>query len=171
MLYAWLVCLVVLNGFWWALTFYALPGNWLIVISTCFFAWWQWDKGLFSLPTLVIITILAVLGEIIEFLSGMGGAKKAGAGKRGALGAILGAVAGAILGTVLLPIPFLGTLIGACAGAAAGTILLEMKGGKKIEDTVRLGLGAGLGVLYGTGSKLLIGIIICIIVAVAAFVS
>ena len=167
MFYVWLIMLILVNWCWWVLTFFALPGNWLIVISTYVFAWRQ--DGAFSVFTLVIITSLAVFGEIIEFFAGMGGAKKAGAGKRGVFGALLGAIVGAVLGTFLLPIPFVGTLMGACAGAGIGASVLELTRDKGVNHAVRSGVGAGLGVLVGTGSKIALGALICIIIAIAGF--
>jgi len=169
MLYIWLTLLVIVNGFWWSLTFFSLPGNWLIVLTTWAFAWWRWEQGIFSVFTLAVITLLAITGEVIELFAGMGGAKKAGAGRRGVLGALLGAVVGAVVGTFFLPIPFVGTLVGASVGAGIGAWSLELTGNKKMEESVRLGVGAGLGVLLGTGSKVVIGVIICVIVAVTAF--
>lgn len=154
----------------WFLTFFALPGNWLIVISAWAFELWR-PEAIFSTPTLVFITILALLGEIIEFIGGMGGAKKAGAGLRGTLGALFGAITGAILGTVLLPIPIVGTFAGACIGAGIGTWSMELTR----EDVhpgraAKMGVGAGIGVLIGTGTKIVIGAFICVIIAFAAFV-
>ena len=169
MLYVWLVILIFLNACWLGLVFFALPGNWLIVISTTLFAWWRWDDAVFSIYTLIAIAVLAVLGELVEFFAGAGGAKKAGAGWRGALGALAGAVTGAVVGTFAIPIPFLGTLIGACLGAGFGAWFLELIGGKKMDDSVRSGVGAGVGVLLGTTTKFAIGVIIWLIVAVAAF--
>lgn len=169
MLYFWSVILILLNTVWLALVLFGLPGNWLILISTCLFAWWWSDYGPFSVYTLVGVTILAILGELIEFFGGMGGAKKAGAGWLGSLGAILGAVSGAIAGTFLIPVPLIGTLIGACIGAAAGTWALEALGGRKMKESVRFGLGAGLGQILGTTAKFIIGIIVWLIIAVAAF--
>ena len=169
MTYLWLAILVLLNALWWGLTFFALPGNWLMIISAALFAWWKWDEGVFSIYTLIAITVLAVAGEVIEFFAGVGGAKKAGAGWLGALGALAGAVTGAIVGTFTIPVPFLGTLIGACAGAALGTWAMEHLGGRKMEDSVRSGVGAGIGVFVGTVSKVTIGLIIWLIIAIAAF--
>ena len=169
MIYVWLVMLIVLNACWLGLVVFALPGNWLIVLSTALFAWWRWDDHVFSIYTLIAITLLAVLGEVVEFLGGAGGAKKAGAGWRGAFGALAGAVTGAVVGTFAIPIPFLGTLIGACVGAGLGAWLLELIGGKKMEESVKLGVGAGVGVFLGTTTKFAIGAIIWLIVAVAAF--
>lgn len=169
MVYLWLVCLLVLNICWLGLVFFALPGNWLVVISTGLFAWWYWEDGIFSIYTLIAITLLAFVGEIIEFFSGMGGAKKAGSGWWGAFAAIGGAIIGAIAGTFLIPILFLGTLLGACFGAGLGTLAVELKMGKEMHESMRSGFGAGLGVFVGTTGKFLIGVLIWAIIAVAAF--
>lgn len=169
MLYLWSITLILLNAVWLVLVFFGLPGNWLIVISTCLFAWWRWTDGVFSIYTLIAVTILAVLGELIEFLAGAGGAKKAGAGWRGSIGAIVGAVIGAIIGTFTLPIPVLGTLLGACAGAGLGAWGLELAGGRKLQDSVRSGIGAGVGEFLGITTKFILGGLIWLIVAVAAF--
>lgn len=164
-----LTILVLLNVCWLVLVLFAMPGNWLIVISTGLFAWWRWDEGYFSVYTLVAIVILAILGEIIEFLSGMGGAKRAGAGWKSSMGAIAGAILGAIFGTGLIPIPILGTVLGACIGAGLITWSLEVRSGKRRDQSMRAGVGAGIGVLIGTTTKFVIGILIWLIVAVAAF--
>ena len=111
MLYVWLIILPLLNACWLGLVFFALPGNWLIILTTTLFAWWWWEERVFSIYVLAAIIILAGLGEVIEFFAGMGGAKRAGAGRRGAIGALAGAVAGAIVGTLTIPVPFVGTVI------------------------------------------------------------
>jgi len=76
---------------------------------------------------------------------------------------------GAILGTILIPVPFLGTLIGACIGAGSGALVLELAGGKKMEDSIRYGIGAGLGEFLGITGKFIIGVIIWFFIAIAAF--
>ena len=65
--------------------------------------------------------------------------------------------------------PVIGTFVGACLGAGFGAWGLELTAGKKMDHSIRSGVGAGLGVLIGTGCKLALGALICIIVAVAAF--
>jgi uncharacterized protein YqgC (DUF456 family) len=169
MVHLWSILLVLVNAFWLLLVVFGLPGNWLIVISSCLFAWWRAEDRVFSIATLVVVTALAVLAELVEFFGGMGGAKKAGAGWRGALGALLGAVTGAILGTFAVPIPFFGTVFGACIGAGIGALVLELSAGKQMKESVQSGLGAGLGEFLGITSKFVIGIFIWLIVAVAVF--
>jgi uncharacterized protein YqgC (DUF456 family) len=167
MLYVWLTLLVLLNACWLILVAFGLPGNWLIVMSTCLFAWWKWDDGVFSVYPLVAITALAVLGELVEFFAGMAGARRTGASWRGSLGALVGAVAGAVIGTFV--IPFFGTLIGACIGAGLGAWGFELSAGRVMERSVRSGVGAGLGVFLGITTKFTLGVIIWLIVAVAVF--
>jgi len=169
MLYLWSTILILLNAVWLVLVVFGLPGNWLIVISTCLFAWWRWDDDVFSIYTLIAIAALAVLGELVEFFAGMVGAKRAGASWRGSLAALAGAIAGAIFGTFLISIPFLGTLLGACIGAGLGAWALEFSRGKKLEESARYGVGAGLGEFLGITSKFALGIVIWLVVAVAAF--
>lgn len=169
MLYLWSILLILVNVVWLGLVFFGLPGNWLIVISTCLFAWWRWDDGVFSVYTLIAIVVLAIIGELFEFFGGMHGAKKSGASWLGSVAALAGAIAGAILGTFIIPIVFLGTLLGACIGAGLGAWALEFSRGKKLEESARYAVGAGLGEFLGITSKFAVGFLIWLIVAVAAF--
>jgi uncharacterized protein YqgC (DUF456 family) len=169
MLYLWSTILVLLNSVWLVLVVFGLPGNWLIVVATSLFAWWRWDDGIFSIYTLIAIIALAALGELIEFLAGMAGAKKSGASWPGSIIALFGAVTGAVLGTFLIPVPFLGTLLGACLGAGLCVWALEFSRGKKMKRSLRYAVGAGLGEFIGITTKFALGIIIWLIVAVAAF--
>jgi len=169
MLYLWSTILILLNGFWLVWDIFGLPGNWLIVVSTWLFAWWRRDQSVFSIYTLIAITALAVVGELFEFFGGMHGAKRAGASWSGSIAALAGAITGAILGTFLIPILFLGTLFGACLGAGLGAWALEFSRGKKMEQSVRYAVGAGLGEFLGITSKFALGIVIWFVVAIAAF--
>ena len=169
MLYLLLILLILLNVIWLLLVLFGLPGNWLIVISTCLFAWWRWEYGVFSIYTLITIVVLAILGELFEFFGSMHGAKRAGASWQGSVAAIVGAVAGAVIGTFLIPILLLGTVLGACIGAGLATWSLELSHGRKMDESVRCAVSAGLGELLGITAKIAVGIIIWLIVAVAAF--
>ncbi len=170
MFYVFLIMLILLNACWLVMVLFTLPGNWLMVVGTCLFAWWQWDRGVFGWGILAAITILALTAELIEFFAGPGGAKKAGAGWWGALAAIGGAIFGAIVGSVVIPVPLFGTLLGACFGAGLFTWIAERAAGKEHDDSVRSGVGAGTGVLIGTLSKFAIGCVIWLLITIAAFV-
>jgi len=169
------ILLLVVNLFWLFLVVLGLPGNWLMVLSTILFGWWQLSRAepggqaMFGMVTLVAIVILATLGEVVEFISGVVGAKKAGGTRRGSIGAIVGGIVGALAATFVIPIPVLGSLIGACGGAALGAWGLELYGGLEMPRSIKSGLGAGVGRLVGTVVKLVAGASIWIVVAVAAF--
>ena len=169
MLYFWLTILTICNTVWLGLTFLALPGNWLMVITTCLFAWLLADEQVFSAYTLVVITGLALTGELVEFIAGRTGAKKAGASGRGARGALVGGIVGAIIGTVLIPLPLIGTLLGLSLGAAIGAWLLELSGGREMRPSLRSGIGAFVGQITGSLTKFLIGVFIWLIVVIATF--
>jgi uncharacterized protein YqgC (DUF456 family) len=168
MVYLALAMLIVLNAFWLMLVLLTLPGNWLMVVSTCLFAWWRWEDGFFGWPLLVTITILALIGELIEFFAGAGGARKAGSTWKGAAAAIFGAIFGGIAGTFMIPVPLFGTLLGACFGAGILTWVVERMAGKEHDHSVRSGIGAGKGVLIGTLSKFAIGCVIWLLILIAA---
>lgn len=167
--YLWAVGLVVLNAVWLALDLLSLPGNWLMIASAAAVAWVGPGHRMFSPWTLVALVVLAMIGEILEFVSGLAGARKAGASKRGSGGALLGGMVGGIIGTFVIPVPVIGSLLGAGAGAAAGAILFELSGGRGLRLSAKSGAGAGAGRLLGTLIKLLVGALIWIIIAVAAF--
>jgi len=169
MVYLWSIVLVILNSAWLGLVVFGLPGNWLIVISTCLFAWWRWGNSVFSIYTLITILVLAVLGELAEFTAGVIGARKSGASWPGSIAALFGAVTGAIFGTFLIPIPLLGTLLGACLGAGLCVWAMEFSRGKKAEHSLRYAVGAGLGEFFGITTKFALGVVIWFVVAVAAF--
>ncbi len=168
MIYVYIVFLLLLNACWLGLVFFYLPGNWLMVLTTGGFAWWHWERGVFSWWTLGTIALLALAGEIVEFFAGFGGARKAGAGFWASMAAIGGALAGAFLGTFLIPVFFFGTLLGGCIGAGLVTWAIERFISQRSAGSLRSGIGAGTGVFIGTAFKVLMGILIWLTVATAA---
>lgn len=161
--------LVLLNLLWLLLVLFGLPGNWLMVLTTSLFAWWTWDRQVFSGWTLVAIAILAALGELIEFLGGTIGARKAGASWKASFAGILGAFVGGLVGTVLFPMPIVGTIVGACLGVGAAVWLVETARGEHADLSLQRAVRAGMGEFAGILSKFVVGIVIWWIVAVATF--
>ncbi len=145
-----------------------LPGTWIMVAATAGVAWIQ--EGMFSPWTLAVLVVIALGGEILEFIAGAAGSKKAGGTWRGGVGAILGGLVGGIAGTFLIPVPILGSILGAALGAAGGALLGELSGGKKLEAATAVGRGAFVGRLLGTVFKLGAGVGIWVVAVAASFI-
>ena len=169
MMYVWAVLLVVTNALWLLCVLLALPGNWMMVAATALLAWGYWQAGMFSVWTLAAIVALAVVGEVVEFVASAAWVRRAGGSRWGCLGALVGSLVGAVYGTWLIPLPVAGTLIGACLGSCLGAWLGELASGRSAARAARLGLAGGAGRLIGTLGKFAIGMVIWLVVAVAAF--
>ncbi|MCZ6795269.1 MAG: DUF456 domain-containing protein [Planctomycetota bacterium] len=170
MIYVYATLLVVLNLLWLFLVVVGLPGTWLMVLSAVGLNWWKDEYEMFDSGTLIAITALAVIGEVLEFISGMVGSKKAGGSGWGSFGALAGGVVGGIFGTVFIPILIVGSIVGVCLGAFLGAALLERLTGRSLNESVRSGQGAAVGRFVGIGVKLILGLIIWLVIAVAAYV-
>ncbi len=165
----WAIGLTILNVFLLLTNLVGLPGNWLMVAGAAVLTWLQWGHAPFGMWTLVATALLALIGEIVEFIAGYAGARRAGTSKGAANLAILGGLIGGFAG-VTIPIPFIGPLLGACLGAAAGAIIGETRRGTAFHPALKSGAAAGAGRFVGTVAKLGIGGIIWLILAVAAVV-
>ncbi len=169
--YVYICVLLVLNLVWLFLVVLGLPGTWLMVLSAAGLAWWQPELDLFSNWTLVALAAMAAIGEVLEFISGMVGSKKAGGSTWGSIGGLLGALAGGIFGTVLIPIPIIGSILGVCLGAFGGAMAAEVLTGREMSKSVESGKGAAVGRFFGILIKLSLGVAIYATIAVAAFVA
>ncbi len=92
-----------------------------------------------GLTIYLVLTGLALLSLVIDYLGSMFGAKKFGASKWGIAGALLGLFIGFIIGNIW------GLLIGPFVGA----FLLELLRQRKAKQSLKAGLGAVLGFLGG----------------------
>jgi uncharacterized protein YqgC (DUF456 family) len=101
--------------------------------------------GWWNIAALVLLTFISYA---LEFASGYFGAKRFGATKWGAFGAMIGALAG-------LFFPFPGLIIGPVVGAFAG----ELVAGKRLISAGRAGWGTLLFNLLGMLGKLTIGLV------------
>lgn len=107
-----------------------------------------------SIRLLLIFLGVAVLGEVLEFLSGMLGTKKFGGSRKGSGGAILGGLIGAIFFTGIAP--GIGTLIGVIVGTFGGAFIGEYIDKKEILQAGRAGWGAFLGRIGAMVIKILL---------------
>lgn len=158
-------------GLGWVLTLVNLPGNWLIVGAAALYAWLIPDGEWWDLSwTLVgVLTVAAILGEVVETASAAMGVKKLGGSRRGAILAILLSFVGAILGTMFIPVPILGTVVGACVGALAGAMLGEFWKGHGFDHSLRVGQAAFWGRLIGSVAKILTASIMLAVAVAGVF--
>lgn len=149
-----------------------LPGTWLILLATGLVAWWRWDAEAIGWWALGLLVLLAVTGEVLEFIAGAWGARRAGASKRAAVAATVCGVIGAILGATLLSVvPVIGTLFGALLGAATGagigSILGDLWAGREFKPALHAGKGAAIGRFMGALGKVVVAGIMWAVVLVA----
>ena len=114
---------------------------------------------------------IAVIGEIIEFVAGVVGAKKGGSSSRGMWGALIGGIAGVFIFTPLfffIPIfgAFLGAVLGTFVGAAVGEMPVEHA---TIKGSMKPAIGATIGRVLGATSKVAIAMVMWMTLTVAAF--
>jgi len=95
---------------------------------------------------LVILGVLTVIVQALDYLLPAVGAKKFGASKYGFWGAIIGM----LLGIIFVP-PF-GIIIGAFLGAISGEIIA----GKEASNALKAGWGVFVGIMVGMLLKLIL---------------
>jgi uncharacterized protein YqgC (DUF456 family) len=175
MIYIWATLLLISNVLAWGSTFFALPGNWLILIFSVVYQ--------LVLPTdahprlswsvIGLSLALAVLGEAWEFMASAAGAAKRGGTRRGAvlsiIGSLIGSLGGAIVAAPILPVigPVVGALVGGALGAFAGAYFGERN--RTHADRVNIGKGALMGRLFGTAGKLALGLILLALITIDSF--
>ncbi len=143
---------------------FGLPGNFIILADSILYGWYGGFKEI-TYKVILILIALTILGEVIEYVLGIVGAKKRGASK----GAIIASIAGGIVGAIICA-PFLfgiGSLIGAFLGAFAGAFLIEYYQGKGVNQAMESGWGALLGRVGGAITKGFIGVMMIIITVVS----
>ncbi|HPF12657.1 MAG TPA: DUF456 family protein [Planctomycetota bacterium] len=151
-----------------SLVLFGLPGTWLMLALSALVDHYT-ETPLFAHSTLYAAAGIAALGEVLEFVAGSQGARRAGAGRRGSLGALVGGLGGALVGTFLIPIPVVGSLVGAALGAFALATALEHGGGQDLRSAFRAGRGAAIGQVTGTFLKLMLGVSVWVLLTVASF--
>jgi len=92
---------------------------------------------------LLAIGVVGAVGLGLDLIAGALGAKRAGASRRAVIGALAGSLVGLLFG---LP----GLLLGPFVGAVLG----ELTAGNSVLRSTEAGVGAWVGILFGTLAKL-----------------
>lgn len=115
-----------------------LPGTPLIVVGALITGL-STNFSVIRVRDLIILGLLSLLAEGVDYLFSLVGAKKFGASKAG----LFGGMAGVFLG--LLTMGPMGVLVGPFLGAA----IAELLTGRRMDEAIRVGFGSIIGVLGG----------------------
>jgi hypothetical protein len=178
MIYVWAALVSLGAAIGWLATLVGLPGTWGMVLVAVLLAWLPSPESMlhFEWWHVGVLAGLAGLGELIEFVASAAGVGKLGGSRRAATYAIIGSIAGALAGAVIglpIPIPVVGSLIGSVLfsgiGAAAGAFLGEHSSGKALEGSVKVGVAAFLGRIFGTIGKTLCATVMMVFLIVVCW--
>jgi uncharacterized protein YqgC (DUF456 family) len=120
----------------------AIPGTPLIFAGLLLAAWAE-NFAFVGLWSLLALAFIALLSYGVDFWATMFGARRFGASKRAAIGALIGALAGLFLG---LPGVIFGPFIGAVIG--------ELSAQRNLQQAARAGIGATIGFILGAAIKM-----------------
>ena len=143
---------------------FGLPGNFIILGASILLGWYGGFHDV-TVTVIIVLIALAILGELVEFVLGIYGAKKYKSSNKAIVGSIVFGIAGAVLG-----LPFflgIGAVIGAFIGAFVGAFLVDLFIQKNVDSAVKSGWGAFIGRIGGTVSKAALGIAMIVITVVS----
>ena len=171
------ILLFTLSFVFWTLNLLSLPGNWMIFLAVAVYAFFmppdqRVDVGL---PVAATLAGMALTSELVEFGAGTLRVRRAGGSKRGAVLALFGSMAGSVIGLFVgLPIPVFGqmtaVLLFASTGALVGAVAGELWAGRQLEQSMGIGHAAFWGQLLGTMGKVMVGLLMIVLLAVALVV-
>jgi uncharacterized protein len=142
---------------------FGLPGLWVIVLAIIGFGWLT-DFRTMSAGLLILVIVLALLGELAEAWIGFRFAQRYGGSRRAGWGALIGGLVGVMVG---VPIPVIGSVIAGFVGAFLGAALFEYTRARQAEGAARAGWGAVLGRAAAVGIKMGLGVVITVLGVVA----
>ena len=144
---------------------FGLPGLWVMLGAAVIYAYTGGGAAI-STTTLVLVGLVAVIAEVVEYVLSARYVRIYGGSRRGAWGAIIGGTIGAIMG---VPIPIIGSLIGAFAGSFIGALIAELGAGAAKRDASRAAFGALVGRAVAAALKVAIGLGIAVWIFFAAW--
>lgn len=145
------VCIIAI-----LMTALRLPGTWLIVAAGAGYGWWNhWEPV--DLTVLLILSGIAVFGELVELGMSVVTARKVGASRRAAWGGLIGGMVGMIVFSI--PVPLIGTVIGALMGCFAGAMIGELTVDHRLEQGAKVGFFSAVGFVLGTVAKLALAMV------------
>lgn len=149
------------------LTAVRLPGTWCLVAGAGLYGWLtEWQAV--TLSTLLLLSVIAAIGEILELFTSAVVARKAGGSRRAAWGGLVGGMLGMFFLSFLLPVPFVGSMAGAIAGCFLGAAIAELTVRNHLAHGTRVGFFAALGMAIGTAAKVGLALVMSVFVIACA---
>ena len=136
----------------------ALPGTVLVLAGIVVGAWID-DFTRVGWFAIAIVTVLAVLAWVLDYVAALLGAKRAGASREAVIGAALGTVAGIFMGLI-------GVFFMPLVGAAIGEFIAR----KDHNRAVKVGVATWLGLMAGMLVKVVLAFMMVGIYGVALLV-
>ncbi|MDB4722094.1 DUF456 family protein [Verrucomicrobiales bacterium] len=148
------------------------PGNWMMLAIAGVYSWLMPSESPygFGISIIIVILICAIIGEILEFFTGVISTKKAGGSRRAICFSVVGSVGGSLVGIFVgIPIPIIGSLIGALIfsglGALLGAYYGEKVEGKNSAEAWKIGVSSFTGRILGSVCKIFCGVLILILIS------
>ena len=149
------------------------PGNWVMLIIAVAYSWLMPSESpyAFGISIVLLVLLLCIVGEFLEFITGTVSTKKAGGSKRSMWYSLIGSIVGSFLGIILgIPIPIIGSLVSALIfsgfGALLGAYYGEKIEGKNSQEAWKVGISSFVGRVLGSIFKIICGLIalICMVI-------
>ena len=122
----------------------ALPGSALVLAGIVLGAWIDGFTRV-GVGVIAIVSVLAALSWLLDYVAGLLGAKRAGASRQAITGAVIGTVVGLFAG-------FIGVLFLPLVGAAIGEYLAR----RDEMGALKVGVATWLGIMAGMVAKVVI---------------
>ena len=143
----WILCVALIVAGLAGTVLPVLPGTVVVWAGIVLGAWID-DFQRVGTTTLVVVTVLAALAWVLDYVAGLLGARRAGASRQALLGAAIGTVVGLFMGVV-------GVLFMPLVGAALGEYLAR----KDQHRAVRVGVATWLGIMLGLLAKVVLAFV------------
>jgi uncharacterized protein YqgC (DUF456 family) len=143
---------------------FGLPGTWIMAAGALGYS--LLVPGSISVFTTVLVALMALVGEIIEFTLTAKYTRKYGGSRRASWGAIIGGIVGAFMG---VPVPVIGSVVGAFVGAFIGAFVAELSQGS-VGSATKVATGALIGRAVAAAMKVGIGLGMAAVILFTALV-
>ncbi|MBE9609015.1 DUF456 domain-containing protein [Chitinilyticum piscinae] len=135
-----------------------LPGSPLIFAGVLIAAWQNHFERL-GWPTFILLGLLVLVSQIIDYIAGAAGAKAVGASRQAVWGALAGSIIGLFFG---LP----GLILGPFVGAVLGELLAQ----SSLGQAGKVGIASWLGFIVGSILKLVLAAAMLVVAALGWWV-